>query len=87
MKPFSDLSFTIKALKVYVDENNLANKGYDVVNYFSTNTAERGNVEFSMINEGFKYYFINTENLKTFKLNPNKYLPQFDGYCAFAVVK
>ncbi len=75
------------AQSVNTDENKLANRGYDVVNYFSTNTAERGSVEFSNTNEGATYYFVNAENLITFKSNPSKYLPQFDGYCAFAVAK
>ncbi len=75
------------AQDVNVDENKLANKGYDVVNYFTTNTAKRGSVEYSTTNEGATYYFVNAENLKMFKANPNNYLPQFDGYCAFAVAK
>jgi len=75
------------AQNVYKDENKLANKGYDVVNYFTTNTAEKGSIEFSTTNDGATYYFVNAENLKSFKTNPSKYLPQFDGYCAFAVAK
>ena len=76
-----------KAQKVNVDENNLANKGYDLVNYFTTNTASRGSAEFSTSNNGATYYFINAENLNAFKSNPKKYLPQYDGYCSFAVAK
>lgn len=75
----------VNAQSVNTDENKLANKGYDVANYFTTNTAERGSVEFSTSHDGATYYFVNVENLKTFKANPSKYLPQFDGYCAFAV--
>ena len=75
------------AQNVNTDENKLANKGYDVVNYFNTNSAEKGSIEFSTTNEGAIYYFVNAENLKSFKENPSNYLPQFDGYCAFAVAK
>ena len=35
----------VNAQHVNPDENKLANKGYDVVNYFRTNTAERGNIK------------------------------------------
>lgn len=77
----------VNAQSVNADENKLANKGYDVVNYFTTNTAERGSVEFSAKHGGATYYFVNAENLKIFKSAPNNYLPQYDGYCAFAVVK
>ena len=31
------------------------------------------------------YFFINKENLERFKKNPNKYLPQFGGWCAYAM--
>ena len=78
---------SVNAQSVNTDENKLANKGYDVVNYFTTNTAARGSAEFSTINDGATYYFVNAENLKNFKVNPNKYLPQFDGYCSFAIAK
>lgn len=78
---------SLYAQNVNMDENKLANKGYDLVNYFTTNTAERGNKEFFTINKGATYYFVNEKNLKSFKENPSKYLPQFDGYCAFAVAK
>ena len=76
---------SVNGQSVNTDENKLANKGYDVANYFTTNTAERGSVEFYTSHDGATYYFVNVENLKTFKANPSKYLPQFDGYCAFAV--
>ncbi len=33
------------------DENKLANKGYDVVNYFNTNSAQKGSIEFSKTND------------------------------------
>ena len=75
------------AQDVNTDENKLANKGYDVVNYFTTNTAKRGSVEFSTTNNGATYYFVNAKNLELFKAKPSKYLPQFDGYCSFAVAK
>ena len=78
---------TVIAQKVNTDANKLANKGYDIVNYFTSNTAERGSIEFSTNYNGATYYFVNAENLKSFKDAPKNFLPQFDGYCAFAVAK
>lgn len=75
------------AQTVNSDDNKLANYGYDVVNYFSRNTAAQGSIEFSTTHNEATYYFVNAENLKNFKLNPNNYLPQFDGFCSFAVAK
>lgn len=75
------------AQNVAVNKDNVAINGYDVVNYFTTNTAARGSMSFSTTINGASYYFANEANLNAFKENPDKYLPQFDGYCAFAVAK
>jgi len=73
--------------QVFTNDQNVANQGYDVVNYFTTNTAARGSKQFSVENGGATYYFSSQENMDAFKANPGQYLPQFDGYCAFAVAK
>lgn len=78
---------SISAQDVFKNANNVANNGYDVVNYFNTNTAARGSKDFSAVQNGATYYFMNVANLESFKSNPDSYLPQFDGYCAFAVAK
>ena len=75
------------ALQVNKNKNGVANQGYDVVNYFTTNTAERGSKDYATKHNDATYYFVSAENLKIFKVNPNNYVPQFDGYCAFAVAK
>ena len=80
-------SQNVKSQSVNADENGLANEGYDLVNYFNSNSAEQGSIEFSTTHHGATYYFMNTENLKSFKASPTKYLPQYSGYCAFAVAK
>lgn len=77
----------LSAQKVYSDENNVANKGYDVVNYFTDNVASRGSSDFSISYQGTIYYFTSAEHLEMFKKNPEQYLPQFGGYCSFAVAK
>ena len=78
---------TLTAQKVFTNQEKVANNGYDVVNYFTANSAERGSKAFSEVYEEATYYFVNAEHLQMFKENPSKYLPQFDGYCSFAVAK
>lgn len=75
------------AQTVSMDENKLANSGYDVVNYFTAHSAERGSQEFSATHSGATYYFVNEDNKKSFEENPASFLPQYDGFCAFAVAK
>ena len=35
--------------------------------------------------EGATYLFASKENLETFKKNPGRYAPAYNGYCAFGV--
>jgi YHS domain-containing protein len=78
---------TVYAQSVNSNKDGVANNGYDLVNYFTSNIAERGTKDFSTTHNDATYYFKNVENLNTFKASPSKYLPQFDGYCSFAVAK
>ena len=58
--------------------------GYDVVAYFS-NTAVKGNKKLSHTYDNVVFQFSTEENLNTFKANPKKYVPQYGGYCAYAI--
>lgn len=75
------------AQQVYTNADKVANNGYDMVNYFTNLSALRGSKDFSLEHNGAIYYFTNTKHLQQFKENPKKYLPQFNGYCSFAVAK
>ncbi len=59
-------------------------EGYDVVAYFD-GTAIEGNDRFTSLYEDAKYKFSSKENLETFKKNPDKYIPQYGGWCAYAM--
>lgn len=69
-----------------VDDNGLAIGGYDVVAYFS-GKAKKGLESYSTKHNGATYYFANRTNRSAFKKEPEKYLPQFDGYCAWGVAE
>lgn len=58
--------------------------GYDVVAYFN-NEAIEGNKKFSTSFNNVKYKFSSEQNLITFNNNPKKYVPQYGGYCAYAI--
>ena len=66
------------------DENALpALSGYDAVSYFNQKDPARGSGMHAHRHNGQDYLFTSAENLAEFKKNPEKYLPQFGGYCAF----
>jgi len=58
--------------------------GYDVVAYFN-NKAIEGNKDYKTTYNGVDFRFSSEKNLKTFIENPKKYIPQYGGYCAYAV--
>ncbi len=59
--------------------------GTDVVAYFTESKAVAGKPEFSMDWNGARWHFSSAENLALFRASPERYAPQFGGYCAFAV--
>ena len=77
----SDQSFRQKNFNL---KNNLAIEGYDPVAYFTQNKAVKGSKNFNYNYKGVIYNFAHQQNLNTFKANPDKYEPQFGGWCAYA---
>ena len=70
-----------------VDPKGLAIQGYDPVSYFTKNQAEEGNSNISFNHKGINYRFTSEANRKTFVANPEKYEPQYGGYCAYAMAE
>ena len=60
-------------------------RGYDPVAYFEVGAATRGKPEFSAEWQGATYRFANARHLALFEAEPQKYAPQYGGYCAYAV--
>ena len=58
--------------------------GYDLVSYFD-NEPQKGDKAFQTEYQGVKYKFANQANLDSFKSNPDSYLPQYGGFCAYAM--
>jgi YHS domain-containing protein len=71
-------------LKHFNLSKNWAAQGYDVVAYFS-NKAIKGDKNISATYKGVYYAFANKANLDSFKNNPEKYEPQYGGWCAYAM--
>lgn len=61
--------------------------GYDPVAYFVENKPVEGNKEYVYQWQDATWYFSSEENRNTFSQNPEKYAPQYGGYCSFAVSK
>jgi YHS domain-containing protein len=68
-----------------VDLSGLALKGYDPVAYFTENKPAKGKAEFTARHEGATYRFASAANRDAFAAAPEKYSPQYGGYCAFGM--
>lgn len=78
-----------KSEKEYLNlgKNDLAIKGYDPVSYFMESGPKEGSKELSFSYKGANYHFVSQANLNTFKADPEKYEPEYGGWCAYAMAK
>lgn len=60
-------------------------RGYDAVAYFKQGKPVKGNKDFSVSWKDATWYFSSRENLDAFKADPEKYAPQYGGYCAYGL--
>ncbi len=58
-------------------------KGYDPVAFFTESKAIKGSDEFTYEWNGATWHFASKQNKEAFMANPEKYAPQYGGYCAY----
>ena len=68
-----------------IDNSNIALQGYSAVSYADLGLAQKGVKEFKSEHEKVLYYFTSAEQKTDFDKNPEKYLPEYGGFCAFGV--
>ncbi len=69
---------------VYIS-NDIAVNGYDVVSYFTEGKPVKGKKTFLYQWHDAYWLFSTRENLDSFSHNPERYAPQFGGYCAYGI--
>lgn len=67
------------------ESENLVVNGYDVVSYFSESEPVKGKQSISTDYQGLLIYFSSQENKRKFLDDPEKYLPKYGGWCAYAI--
>jgi hypothetical protein len=67
------------------DRTGLAVQGYDVVAYATDRAAVRGRAEFEYRWQNVVWRFASAAHRDAFASAPERYAPQFGGYCAWAV--
>ncbi|MEM7479986.1 MAG: YHS domain-containing (seleno)protein [Acidobacteriota bacterium] len=65
--------------------SDVAIRGYDPVAYFAAGEPVKGSDDFAHQWMGAEWRFASAENRDLFAADPEKYAPQYGGYCAYAV--
>lgn len=70
---------------VNVSRGQLALRGYDAVAYWSSGQPTQGSTSFEHRWNGAIWRFASAANRDQFIKEPERYAPEFGGYCAYAV--
>jgi YHS domain-containing protein len=78
---------TLKRGLISDSPTEIAINGYDPVAYFTDGKAVQGKDDFTDDWNGATWKFASASHLKMFKKDPEKYAPQYGGYCAYGVAQ
>ena len=72
--------------EIYVNSaTGEAINGYDPVAYFTEMKPVRGDAAFTFAYKGAPFLFASAQNRDLFAADPEKYAPQYGGWCAYAM--
>ena len=66
---------------------DLALRGYDPVSYFTEGAPAPGQIDITAEYNGAIYRFASAEHKAMFEADPEKFAPQYGGYCAFGLAQ
>jgi len=69
------------------EPNGIAIRGYDTVAYFTESKPVEGSDSFTTQWSGATWKFSSQDHLDLFLAEPEKYAPQYGGYCAYGVAQ
>lgn len=69
-------------IRYCIVNDTLGAGGYDLITFFEEEAPKKGITKFAYLHDGLTYLFTNEVNRDRFSENPQKYLPQFGGWCA-----
>ena len=68
------------------EDKHLMLKGHDVVSYFTDKKHQLGSPAIKSVYKDVTFRFATEEHKKMFDAAPEKYIPQFGGYCSNGIV-
>ncbi|MFN3239676.1 MAG: YHS domain-containing (seleno)protein [Pseudomonadales bacterium] len=90
------LSLSVLSPAFAADEYNVSNgvttagaplglQGVDAVALTTIHDVAEGSAAHTVVVDGVAYYFQSADSAKMFEAHPDRYLPQYGGFCAYAV--
>lgn len=70
----------------FTNDDNVVVDGYDIVSYWD-GTAEKGTKDHAVEHGGANFYFSSASHAKSFTKDPMKYMPEYGGFCAYAMAE
>ena len=71
--------------RINAGADNVAISGYDTVAYFTEGQPTKGTHEFAFSWQDAQWRFANARNRDLFAAKPERYAPQFGGFCSMAM--
>jgi YHS domain-containing protein len=75
------------ATTAFADNVRVVLKGYDAVAYFTEGKPVKGDPRYSFDFDDARYHFASAKHRDMFAANPEKYAPQFGGYCTGSMAR
>jgi YHS domain-containing protein len=69
---------------VNTTSEGLALEGYDPVAFFADKKATPGRLEYEATYQGATYRFASRDHQRKFRADPERFAPQYGGFCAYA---
>jgi hypothetical protein len=71
----------------YFERGGVALDGYDPVAYFTEQQPVKGSPDFQFVHRSSTFQFASDSHRRAFVADPDKYAPQYGGYCAYGMAK
>jgi YHS domain-containing protein len=71
----------------YFEKGGAAIRGYDPVAYFTDRQPLKGSSSFTAEYKGSTFHFSSASHRDAFVANPEKFAPQYGGFCAYGMAK
>lgn len=82
---FAVSAFANAGVDTFTDENGVILAGHDAVAYFTVGKPVEGKAKYTAVYNDAIYRFSSAKNRDMFKANPEKYAPQYGGFCAYGM--